>query len=165
MTWRKKTLIPKFCKKVQEKINNVLIKSYLKMWLKKVQGLKLKKEEKDYIALSEVTFYHTKDTVRADIFVVNGLIHIYEIKSVKDNITRLEKQLYNYSKVANRITLVIDKSLYDKKKQNVDEICTKYDAEVQTVDNGIFNLIRKQNKDKVIQQLMQSYYFLQTFRM
>lgn len=54
---------------------------------------------------------------RADIVVINGLIHGYEIKSKKDNLSRLPEQISCYSKVMDKATLVVDESHYDKAKE------------------------------------------------
>ena len=45
--------------------------------------------------------------VRLDIAVVNGLLHGYEIKSDRDSLYRLQKQVDIYSKVLDRATLVV----------------------------------------------------------
>ena len=45
--------------------------------------------------------------VRLDIAVVNGLLHGYEIKSDRDSLYRLRKQVEIYSKVLDRATLVV----------------------------------------------------------
>ena len=45
--------------------------------------------------------------VRLDIAVVNGLLHGYEIKSDRDSLSRLRKQVEIYSKVLDRATLVV----------------------------------------------------------
>ena len=52
--------------------------------------------------------------VRADIAVVNGLLHGYEIKSDRDTLLRLPEQMEAYSSVFDRVTLVVGKQhLYD----------------------------------------------------
>lgn len=45
--------------------------------------------------------------VRLDIAVVNGLLHGYEIKSDRDSLRRLSKQVDVYGKVLDRATLVV----------------------------------------------------------
>jgi hypothetical protein len=45
--------------------------------------------------------------VRADVAVVNGLIHGYEIKSDRDDFRRLRTQIDIYSRVLDRATLVV----------------------------------------------------------
>ena len=54
--------------------------------------------------------YTTMDSnSRADSVVFNkSSIHVYEIKSAKDSFTRLESQIEDYKKYADRITLVMD---------------------------------------------------------
>ena len=45
--------------------------------------------------------------VRIDLAVVNGVLHGYEIKSDRDSLRRLESQIELYSKVLDRVTLVV----------------------------------------------------------
>jgi hypothetical protein len=45
---------------------------------------------------------------RADIAVINGLIHGYELKSRKDNLNRLQNQVLHYSDVMDKVTLIVD---------------------------------------------------------
>lgn len=45
--------------------------------------------------------------VRIDLAVVNGVLHGYEIKSDRDSLRRLEGQIELYSKVLDRVTLVV----------------------------------------------------------
>ena len=45
--------------------------------------------------------------VRIDVTVVNGLLHGYEIKSDRDSLRRLRKQVDVYGKVLDRATLVV----------------------------------------------------------
>ena len=56
---------------------------------------------------------------RADIFAVNGDISIYEIKSEKDNLNRLENQLKLYKQFANRVSVVVDEKFLSK--LNIDD--------------------------------------------
>ncbi len=50
----------------------------------------------------------------ADMLVVNGDIHIYEIKSKNDSLSRLEHQLLRYKQCANKVTLVVDEKFVQK---------------------------------------------------
>lgn len=45
--------------------------------------------------------------VRVDLAVVNGLLHGYEIKSDRDSLRRLGRQVEIYSQVFDRVTLVV----------------------------------------------------------
>ena len=49
--------------------------------------------------------------VRVDLALVNGLLHAYEIKSDRDNLRRLPKQVDAYGRVADRATLVVGEHL------------------------------------------------------
>ncbi|MDP2316301.1 MAG: sce7726 family protein [Pseudomonadota bacterium] len=46
-------------------------------------------------------------TVRADLAVVNGVLHGYEIKSDRDSLVRLPRQIEVYGRVFDRVTLVV----------------------------------------------------------
>ncbi len=70
----------------------------------------LKKLNKDQFIIPEVFI----GKAVADLLVVNGDIHIYEIKSKKDSLSRLEHQLLRYKQCANKVTLVIDKKFLEK---------------------------------------------------
>lgn len=50
---------------------------------------------------------------RIDVAVINGKLHGYEIKSQRDNLDRLPRQIEIYSKVFDKITLVVDQSHID----------------------------------------------------
>lgn len=63
-----------------------------------------------YIAVPEVSLPRSV----ADIIVTNGDIHIYEIKSKVDTLSRLEKQVTDYKKFANKVTVVADEKFTDK---------------------------------------------------
>jgi len=51
---------------------------------------------------------------RADIAVVNGIMHGYEIKSDFDNLDRLPSQAEAYSKIFDKVTLVVGTKHLDK---------------------------------------------------
>lgn len=48
-----------------------------------------------------------RGAVRADLAVVNGLLHCYEIKSDRDSLRRLSTQVAVYSDVFDKITIVV----------------------------------------------------------
>ncbi|EGO8493387.1 hypothetical protein EL456_08825 [Enterococcus faecalis] len=50
-----------------------------------------------------------KGESRIDIVVVNGILHGYELKSESDNLLRLPKQIDNYNKIFERMTIVTDR--------------------------------------------------------
>lgn len=54
---------------------------------------------------------------RIDIAVVNSSLHGYEIKSDRDNLDRLPKQVKYYSQVFDTVTLVCSQKLLDKAKK------------------------------------------------
>ena len=59
--------------------------------------------------------------VRADIAVVNGALHGYEIKSDLDNVHRLQKQVEVYNKVLDYATLVVGERLLEEAVKAVPE--------------------------------------------
>ena len=60
--------------------------------------------KQNYIAVPELSL----SSAVADMVVVNGDIHIYEIKSKNDSLSRLEKQLERYRNCAHKVTIVCD---------------------------------------------------------
>lgn len=54
---------------------------------------------------------------RADLAVVNGVLHCYEIKSGRDSLTRLKNQIPAYSAVFDNVTLVLEKNHLAKARE------------------------------------------------
>lgn len=61
--------------------------------------------EPDMVILEELGVY--RGSVRADVALVNGVIHGYEIKSDRDSLRRLGAQVELYSKCFDHATLVV----------------------------------------------------------
>lgn len=74
--------------------------------------------------------------VRADIAVINGVLHGIEIKSERDNLLRLNNQLREYNKFFEYITVVTCEKFQDKILQNI------------PLNYGI--LIAKNQNDKIV---------------
>jgi hypothetical protein len=79
----------------------------------------LMKHEKHSVVIPEVTLGHKANmsganVSRADIFAVNGDISIYEIKTERDTLDRLDNQLAMYQKVANRVSVVVADKFVEK---------------------------------------------------
>nr|DAS03340.1 MAG TPA: DNA repair protein MmcB-like protein [Caudoviricetes sp.] len=79
----------------------------------------LYKNEKHSVVVPEVTVsnkYTNKfeEYVRADLLALNGGISIYEIKSEKDNTSRLPHQIYKYLQYANKVSVVIHEKFLKK---------------------------------------------------
>lgn len=77
------------------------------------------KKEKHSVVIPEITIgnkikMNTSGAVRADIFAVNGDISIYEIKSEKDSLNRLDNQIKLYQEYANRVNIVVADKFMDK---------------------------------------------------
>lgn len=56
---------------------------------------------------------------RIDIAVVNGILHGYELKSESDNLLRLPKQIENYNRIFERMTIVTDRKYLESVKMLV----------------------------------------------
>ncbi len=61
-------------------------------------------KDPDTVVLEELGLRH--GATRVDVAVVNGLLHGYEIKSERDNLSRLRQQVALYGQVLDRATLV-----------------------------------------------------------
>jgi hypothetical protein len=71
------------------------------------------------LVLEEIGIRH--GAARIDFLVINGLLHGFELKSDKDNLSRLENQIQIYSSVLDRVTLVVGYRLADKALRMVPE--------------------------------------------
>nr|DAL20509.1 MAG TPA_asm: hypothetical protein [Caudoviricetes sp.] len=67
----------------------------------------LKEHHKDPDTLIIDEFVMNLGASRADIAVINGLMHGYELKSKNDNLLRLPAQVEYYSSVMDKVTLVV----------------------------------------------------------
>ncbi|MDK2042083.1 MmcB family DNA repair protein [Aliarcobacter butzleri] len=77
----------------------------------------LLEKNKHDIAIPEISV-GKNNSVRSDIFAINGDITIYEIKTEADSLTRLDNQLKYYRQYANKIYVVVDKKFLNKLKIN-----------------------------------------------
>ena len=68
------------------------------------QRLSLHHKCPDTLVIDELGLAHGKN--RIDIAVVNGCIHGYEIKSSKDNLSRLAEQLGSYKQCLEKLTII-----------------------------------------------------------
>jgi len=76
---------------------------------KEIKGLFLERiiqDKNDSIVVNEYAGTYWKR--RADLLVVNDLLHIIEIKSERDNLSRLNSQLEFFLGKAHRVTLIVD---------------------------------------------------------
>lgn len=83
---------------------------------KELHSRKLQKFKDDGVSLVIDELEVCQGEARIDVAVVNGKLHGYEIKSEKDTLERLPSQLKVYSKVFDRVTLVVGESHIDKAK-------------------------------------------------
>ncbi len=80
------------------------------MSLQEVDKLKIlsfkyiEKKFSNHITIPEVSINNRV----ADYLSINGEIHIYELKSKKDTLTRLKEQLIAFKKSANKVTIIAD---------------------------------------------------------
>lgn len=76
------------------------------------QRLALAHAGEDAVIMDELRV--DRGSARVDVAVVNGLIDGFEIKSDRDNLDRLERQVSLYGKVADRMTLVVGERHHDE---------------------------------------------------
>jgi len=82
-------------------------------------------------------------TTRVDVAVVNGIMHGYEIKSDKDTLRRLPKQMSSFNLIFDKLTLVVGKNhLYDAINMLPDWWGIII-AKINKNDSVIFNHIRE----------------------
>lgn len=84
------------------KTNDAIIREHLKQRLTAQH-----KDDKKVRTFDELGINH--GDVRADIAVVNGIFHGYEIKSDRDTLFRLPRQVEAYNEVFDQMTIVIGK--------------------------------------------------------
>ncbi len=84
------------------KTNDSTIREHLKKYLKELQT-----DDQKVRTFDELGINH--GDVRADIAVVNGVFHGYEIKSDLDTLYRLPRQAEAYSEVFDQMTIVVGK--------------------------------------------------------
>jgi len=73
------------------------------------------------IVIDELGVSHGRN--RVDIAVLNGLLHGYEIKSSKDNLKRLPTQISEYSKVFQKLTLIVDQKHFEHSLSHIPHWC------------------------------------------
>jgi hypothetical protein len=116
----------------------------------------LKKNIHD-IFVSEVTVGNkllSNQHARADIFTVSSKISIYEIKSEKDNLSRLVKQLDIYKLYANLVSVVVDEKFLNI--LDIDESIGIYVVKKNTI-----SLIREPQYKKINQDKLSDYWTAQ----
>jgi hypothetical protein len=97
------------------------------------------KTDPDTLVLEELGL--CKGASRVDIAVINGSIHGYEIKSERDTLNRLPSQQETYSKILDKVTIVIGEQHLQKVYKAVP---SWWGIEVVSVDEGVmhFNPVR-----------------------
>jgi hypothetical protein len=81
-----------------DKVIRTALRAYLKQLHKKDSRVRIVEE-----------FGVEHGTARADVVVVNGILHGYEIKSDRDTLARLPEQMDAYNSVFDRVTLIVGK--------------------------------------------------------
>jgi len=115
------------------------------------------KNNKHFIAVPEVGISNNSNTnmrnkVRADIFAVNGDITIYEIKSEKDNLNRLENQLKVYQLYANKVYVVVADKFVDKLK--IDDHIGIY-----KINNNKIELLKEAKYNEILKERYLEYWW------
>ncbi|APG16969.1 hypothetical protein A3780_05090 [Kosakonia radicincitans] len=80
---------------------------------KAVHAKILREHHKDPDTLIINEFTMNQGASRADIAVINGLMHGYELKSKSDNLLRLPSQVAHYSSIMDKVTLVVSESHFE----------------------------------------------------
>ena len=134
---------------------------YSKMKEKEIKKLFLKwileNEEPDTIAVNEFTMICWKR--RVDLLIVNGNIHLVEIKSEKDNLSRLEAQLKYFLKKGHKVTLIADKKHKDKIRYLPNEVGIFW------IVDGELLLERPPERRDVHPEILSEYWRLDELRM
>lgn len=112
----------------------------------------LKKYVSDSNSLVLDEFNISLGLVRADIAVVNGVLHGIEIKSEKDTLKRLDNQLTEYKKFFEYITVVTCEKFQDKIEKSIPEKCGILVAKIEN-NKVIFKKIREAKKNYEIDKL------------
>lgn len=107
-------------------------------------------EDSDSLVLDE--FNISLGLVRADIAIVNGVLHGIEIKSEKDTLKRLDNQLKEYERFFEYITIVTCEKFQEK---IIDTIPINYGVIIvkSKKDRVIFEKLRKAKKNYNVDKL------------
>ena len=104
-------------------------------------------DDPDTIVVDELSL--CQGIVRVDIAVINGSINGYEIKSEKDTLERLSVQMEYYSKVLDKVTVVVGECHLDELKSIIPDWCGIKIAEKKRTGNVSIRQLKKpkQNPD------------------
>jgi len=103
-------------------INEILMKYYKGERIVKYHLVKEHLHVNDEVTLFEMYV----DSSRLDIGRVNGESHAYEIKTELDTLSKLEKQINDYSRVYEYVYLVADPKHYERARSKLPEHCGIY---------------------------------------
>ena len=107
--------------------------------------------QKDTLVIDELGLNHGK--CRADIAVVNGNLIGYEIKSNKDSLRRLKKQIKSYSAVFDKVFIVVG----DRYINSIQRHIPKWWGVIVSMRGSKgavnFEMIRKAQKNKSIEPI------------
>ena len=98
----------------------------------------INKKESNYIAIPEISI----KSVVADALLVNNSINIFEIKSCRDSIQRLNKQLQVYLNYANYVTVVVGAKFYEKYKGRLIELQEEQGIGVSLVQGATIETLK-----------------------
>lgn len=97
------------------------------------------------LVIDELGIAHGK--ARADIAVLNGLIHGYEIKSSKDTLSRLPEQLAEYSRCFEKVSIITAPNHLDKLLVMLPDWCGVILATKGSKGGVAFKTIRRAKKN------------------
>ncbi|MDV3753720.1 hypothetical protein CMU20_01660 [Elizabethkingia anophelis] len=116
----------------------------------KTGPLKKYVSDSDSLVLDE--FNISLGIVRADIAILNGVLHGIEIKSEKDTLKRLDTQLTEYKKFFEYITVVTCEKFQNKIENSIPERCGILVAKSEN-DKIVFKTVRKAKKNYDIDKI------------
>jgi hypothetical protein len=113
------------------------------------------KSQPDTLVIDELGLAHAQS--RIDVAVINGCIHGYEIKSAKDDLNRLDRQIAIYRQTLQKLTIVADSKHLQGISANVPEWCGIIEAK-RGLRGGIsLELIRPASKNPDINLVMMAH--------
>ncbi|MEO6680356.1 MAG: sce7726 family protein [Pseudomonas sp.] len=108
------------------------------------------------LVIDELGVAHGK--IRADIAVLNGTIHGFEIKSSKDTLSRLPEQLIEYSRCFEKVSIIAAPNHLDKLLLMLPEWCGIILATKGSKGGVTFKTIRRAKKNPHIEIHAMAYF-------
>jgi len=113
------------------------------------------KSQPDTLVIDELGLAHARS--RIDVAVINGCIHGYEIKSGKDSLARLARQIGIYSQTLQKVTIVTASSHLGRVLAAVPSWCGVLEAELGPKGGISFNAIRSARSNPDMDPVMMAH--------